>query len=225
LRLAQGQFDVAATAVHRALDEAPDRVSRLRLLMARVEILLAGGDVDTARGAADELAAMADDLDVPLLRAVATHAQGAVLLAAGEPRQALGTLRRAWRLWQALDVPYEGARARVLLGLACRALGDDESAEMEFDAARWVFRELGAVPDLATVESLTGREVTSNGGLTGRELEVLRLIAAGKSNRLIAADLFLSERTVARHVSNILRKLELPSRSAATAYAYEHALV
>ena len=123
-------------------------------------------------------------------------------------------------------MPYEAARARVLIALACRQLGDKEGAEMELDAARWAFEQLGAVPDMARTEALSRKAVAKPaGGLTARELEVLRLVATGKTNRSIAADLFLSEKTVARHVSNIFAKLGVPSRAAATAHAYEHGLV
>jgi DNA-binding CsgD family transcriptional regulator len=226
LRLAQGQVDAAAAAIRRVVDEAQDRVTRSRLLPALVEIMFASGDVHAARVAADELSEMADDLDAPLLRALATHAQGTVLLLEGDARAAHGALRRAWRAWQELEVPYEAARARVLIGLACRQLGDQEGAEMELEAARWVFQQLGAVPDLAGAEALAKKApAKAAGGLTARELEVLRLVATGKTNRSIAADLFLSEKTVARHVSNIFTKLGLSSRAAATAYAYEHDLV
>jgi DNA-binding CsgD family transcriptional regulator len=148
-----------------------------------------------------------------------------VLLADGNPQSALGALRRAWTLWQELDAPYEGARVRALVGQACRELGDEDSAQMELDAARWVFQQLGAA-DLARVEALSGRRAAgAASGLSARELQVLRLVAVGKTNRSIAADLFLSEKTVARHVSNIFTKLGLSTRSAATAYAYEHGLV
>jgi DNA-binding NarL/FixJ family response regulator len=135
-------------------------------------------------------------------------------------------LRRAWAAWQQVDAPYEAARARVLIGLACRQLGDEDSAEMELDAARWAFRQLGAASDTARVDALSRTTAASAaGGLTGREAQVLRLVATGKTNRAIATDLFLSEKTVARHVSNIFSKIGLSSRSAATAYAYEHGLI
>jgi DNA-binding CsgD family transcriptional regulator len=226
LRLIQGQIDAAEAAIRRVADGAHDRLVRSRLLPALVEITLAAGDVDAARAAADELSEMADDLDAPLLRAVAAHAHGAVLLLEGDARAALGALRQAWTAWQELEVPYEAARARVLIGLACRELGDEETAEMELDAARWVFGQLGAVPDLARAQALSRKAGGKPaGGLTARELQVLRLVATGKTNRSIAADLFLSEKTVARHVSNIFAKLGLSSRAAATAYAYEHELV
>ncbi len=226
LRLVQGKVDAAAAAIRRVVDAAQDRVARSRLLPAHVEIMLAANDVHRARAAADELSEMAEDLDAPLLRALAAQAQGAVLLLEGDAQAALGALRRAWTAWQELEVPYEAARVRVLIGLACRQLGDEESAEMELDAAHWIFGRLGAVPDLARAQSLSGKPAAKPaGGLTARELEVLRLVAAGKTNRVIAADLFLSEKTVARHVSNIFTKLGLSSRAAATAYAYEHDLV
>jgi DNA-binding NarL/FixJ family response regulator len=226
LRLAQGQLDAAAATIRRVMDEASDRVARSKLLAAYVEIILAAGDVHAAHAASDELARLADDLAAPLLGAVAAHAQGAVLLGEGDARAALQALRHAWTAWQDLEAPYEAARVRVLIGLACRQLGDQDSAEMELDAARWVFRQLEAAPDLARVEALTLKPAaTAAGGLTARELQVLRLVAAGQTNRSIAAELFLSERTVERHVSNILTKLGVSSRAAATAHAYRHQLI
>lgn len=154
------------------------------------------------------------------------HADGAVTLAEGDPRAALGLLRSAWSVWQEIEAPYDGARARVLIGVACRGLGDEDTAEMELDAARWVFQELGAAPELALVRKLSRRApATTPGGLSLREVQVLRLVAAGKSNRAIADELFLSEKTVHRHLSNIFTKLEVGSRAAATAYAFRHHLV
>jgi DNA-binding CsgD family transcriptional regulator len=226
LWLAQGRVDAAAAAIRRGMDEAHDRVARSKLLAAYVDVLVAAGDVGAARAGADELGQLADDLRAPLLAAVAAHADGCVLLGAGDAAAALQALRHAWTAWQELEVPYEAARVRVLIGLACRRLGDQDSAEMELDAARWVFRQLDAAPDLAAVEALiqkpAGRAAT---GLTQRELQVLRLVAAGRTNRSIGADLFLSERTVDRHVSNILAKLGVSSRTEATAYAYQHHLI
>jgi DNA-binding NarL/FixJ family response regulator len=161
-----------------------------------------------------------------MLEARAAHARGAVQLADGDARGALLVLRRAWRLWQELEAPYEAAQARVLVAHACRALGDDETAALELEAAGAVFKELGAAPDLARIESLTEAAVSSDPGrLSARELEVLRLLAAGRSNKAIAAELVLSKRTVDRHVSNIFTKMRVSSRAAATAYAYEHELI
>jgi DNA-binding CsgD family transcriptional regulator len=172
------------------------------------------------------LSKIAADLGTPFPHAVAVHATGAVLLAAGDPRAALASLRRAWTAWQELQAPYEAARARVLIGLAHRALGDSDTAELELDAACRVFRQLGAAPELARLEARSATAPPgAAGGLTAREVQVLRLVAAGKSNRAIAADLAISKHTVARHVQNIFAKLDVSSRSAATAFAFEHGLL
>jgi DNA-binding CsgD family transcriptional regulator len=225
LRLAQGQVDAAVAAIRTALDGAQDRVARSRMLAAYVEIVLAAGDVVAARVAADELAEIAADFDAAFLHAVAAQWRGAVLLAEGDARTALVVLRRAWTAWQELEAPYEAARVRVLAGLACRQLGDGDTAEMELDAARRVFQELGAAPDLARLAKISRTaEAESAGGLTKREMQVLALVAAGKSNRAIATELFLSERTVERHLSNILAKLGVGSRTAAAAYAFERGI-
>jgi DNA-binding NarL/FixJ family response regulator len=226
LRLAQGQLAAARATLRRALDEASERPARARLLPAQVEIALAAADLPAARAAADELARAAGDLDAPLLRATAAAAEGAVLLGEGDARAALAALRGAWAAWQELEAPYEAARVRERIALACRALGDQDTAAMELDAARWAYQQLGAAPDLARLEELAGRAPAGTAGtLTAREAEVLRLVATGRTNRAIAAQLVLSERTVDRHVSNILTKLGVPSRAAATAWAYEHRLV
>jgi DNA-binding CsgD family transcriptional regulator len=225
LRLAQGQQSAALASIRLAVDEVEGPPQRARLLGALVEILLAAGELEEARRAAEELAATAAGLRAELLSAVAAQAQGAVLLAGGDAKAALTKLRQAWRIWQDLDSPYEGARTRTLIGLACRDLGDDDTAAMELDASRWVFGQLGAAPDVAQVDRLIARGSPPPGGLTAREAEVLRLVASGRTNRAIASDLFLSEKTVARHVSNIFTKLGVTSRSAATAFAFQHDLV
>lgn len=232
LRLSQGQHDAAVTSIRVAVDEAGDMPGRSRLLPACVEILLAADEVAGARQAANELNAIAEGLASPFLVAVSAHAEGAVALAESDPRAALAALRRAWAAWRDLDAPYEGARVRVLIGQAYALLADADSAEMEFDAARLVFQELGAVPDLARLRALMGGgngtvaagSVRSH-ALTGREIELLTHLATGKTNKAIAAELIISEKTVARHVANIFTKLGLSSRAAATAYAYEHGLV
>ena len=225
LRLAQGQTATAAATTRRVLDEAIDRVARSKVLPAHVEIMLASEDVPAARTAADELSEIASGFDAPLLHALACRARGAVLLAEGDARAALAELREAWNAWQELEAPYDAASVRVLIGLACRALGDEDTAAMELDSARWAFEKLGAEPDVARVDALAGKPVGEpTGGLTGREIEVLALVATGKTNREIAADLVISEKTVARHVSNIFTKLGVTSRAAATAYAYQHDL-
>jgi DNA-binding NarL/FixJ family response regulator len=226
LRLAQGQVDVARSTICRAVDEARERRARSRVLAASVEILLAAGDVQAARSAADELSRIAADLDAPFLRAVSAQASGGVLLDEGHPRAALALLREASSGWRELDAPYEAAQVRVLVGLACRALGDADSAAMELDAARQAFQLLGAAPDIGRVARLlrTGA-AKPTAGLTAREVQVLGLVATGKTNRAIAGELRISEKTVARHVSNIFTKLGLSSRAAATAYAYQHDLL
>lgn len=226
LRLAQGRTDAAAAAIQRVLDETTQRLERARLLPAYVEIMLATGDGASARNAGDELAEIADDYGSTVLVAFAAQARGAVELAGRTPSSALRALRQACQLWQQVQAPYEIAKVQLLMGLACRALGDEDSAALELAAARAAFAQLGAAPDLARLDVLTQDPATEgSAGLTPRELEVLRLVAAGKSNRSIATDLVLSEKTVARHVSNILGKLGLPSRSAATAHAYQHGLL
>jgi DNA-binding CsgD family transcriptional regulator/tetratricopeptide (TPR) repeat protein len=226
LRLSQGHVASAAAAIRRALEEIAEPIRRAPLLSAQVEVALAGKDSATASAAVDELASVAAELDVPLLHAQLLFAQGSLCLDAGDARAALVPLRSAWTVWQELQMPYDAARSRVLLGLACGALGDTDTAEMELDAARWVFHELGAAADLVRVEALSKRApAAAPGGLSLREVQVLRLVATGKSNRAIADELFLSEKTVHRHLSNIFVKLEVSSRAAATAYAFRHDLV
>ena len=226
LRLAQGDDDSAAAAIRRALSETTEPLSRTRLLPAQAEIALALQNVEEARRAADELSGIAAEYQSTMLRAIATHVQGMVAVAEGDAETALRPLRDACAIWQELDAPYDLARTRVLVGLACRALGDEDTAALELDAATATFEQLGALPDLTRVEALAGpKETPETYGLTPRELEVLRLVAAGKTNRQIAAALVVSEHTVARHVQNIFTKLRISSRTAATAFAFEHRLV
>jgi DNA-binding CsgD family transcriptional regulator len=226
LRLAQGNADAAAAAIRRVAAETTERLARVRLLPAFVEIMVAVGDADAARSGCRELERLASGLQSGMLDALVAHARGAVDLDGGDARGALVSLRRAGEAWQELQAPYEAARVRVLVGMACRALGDEDSAALELGAARDVFTELGAAPDVARIDALSGGAAAAGShGLTPRELQVLRLVAAGETNKAIAAALVLSERTVDRHVSNIFSKLGTSSRSAATAYAYRHALV
>jgi len=226
LRLAQGHSDAAAAAIRRAKGEITEPLKRAGLLPAYVEIVLAIGEIEEARTACRELEEIAELFESALLGAMVAHARGAVELAEGDAQAALVALRQASQVWQALEAPYEAARTRVLVGQACRALGDAEAAALELDAARGIFEQLGAAPDLARVDSLARRaELHDTHGLTPRELQVLHLVSAGKTNKVIAGELVLSERTVDRHVSNIFTKLGVSSRAAATAYAYEHQLV
>lgn len=224
LQLAQGKVTPAQSMIRRAVDGA-DPATRRRLLAAVVEIEVAAGDATAARESADALAALCQEGTMPMLQAVADQSVGAVLLAEGDARGALNPLHQARTLWLELDAPYEAARCRVLTGRAWHALGDEDAALMEFETARAALVELGAEPALAELDALVREPAGAAGPLTTRELEVVRLVATGLTNRSIAGELFLSEKTVARHVSNIFAKLGLSSRAAATAYAYEHGLV
>jgi DNA-binding CsgD family transcriptional regulator/tetratricopeptide (TPR) repeat protein len=226
LRLAQGKIDVAKSAIRQSENEKSDQIARSIILPAFVEIMLEAGEIPAAQSAADELAEIAAAFQAGYLQAIANHAQGSILLASGELREALEKLRSAWTAFNDMEASYESARARVLIGLTCRELGDDDTAEMEFETAREIFQLLGAEPDLKKVNAITSRKPKKQShGLTDRELEVLQLLSTGKTNKQIAAQLFISERTVDRHVSNIFMKLDVPSRTAATVYAFEHNLV
>jgi len=226
LRLGQGDADAAAAAIRRALGETKEPLRRAVLLPACVEIMLAIGEVAEAGDACRELGQISAGIGRPMLSALAAHVRGAVELAEGNAEAGLVSVREACQAWEELEAPYEAARARVLVGLACRELGDIEGAALQLDGAASVFDRLGASPDLARVASL-GAAATSHRphGLTARELEVLRLVAAGKTNREIALELVVSEHTVARHLQNIFAKLGVSSRTSATAFAFEHELV
>ncbi|MEQ7735610.1 hypothetical protein, partial [Escherichia coli] len=157
---------------------------RRHLLPALVDIELAVGDLQAARQAAEELARFAEDCPKPMVRAVAHQADGAVRLEESDPAGASRVLRKAWHLWLELGVPYEAGRCRALLGRACRSLGDEPSALMEFDAAHAGFLELGAAPAAAWAASLMRKnDGGPSGPLTPREAEVLRLVASGQGNR------------------------------------------
>ncbi|CAN7687847.1 LuxR C-terminal-related transcriptional regulator [Phyllobacterium sp. LjRoot231] len=226
LRLAQGRKEAAAAAIRRVMSAITDPLRRARLMPAHIEIVLAVGEIEEADCACRELEEIAAVFDTGVLNAMAAQARGAVALAGGGAEAALVALRRAFEVWQEIEAPYETACVRVLVGLACRVLGDEDGAELEMAAARATFEQLGAAPDLARIDALTlSGQLGKRHGLTPRELQVLRLVSAGKSNGAIAAELFLSERTIERHVSNIFTKLDLSSRAAATAWAYEHKLI
>jgi DNA-binding CsgD family transcriptional regulator len=226
LWLAKGDVDAAAAAIRRLVGETAEPAKRAGLLPAYIEIMLAVADFQAARTACLELEEIAERWESGMMRAIAAHARGAVELAEGNARAALVALRRATRAWRELEAPYEAARVSALVALACRALGDEETAILELEAARGEFERLGAFPDLDRLDALTRPAVPGGThGLSPRELQVLRLVAAGATNKAIAAELVLSERTIDRHVSNIFIKLGVSTRSAATAYAYEHRLV
>jgi len=233
LRLAAGDPDAAASASRRTVAATCDRLARARFLPAHVEIMLAAGDLEEARAAALELEETAATLNGDALKAIAAHARGSIQLAEGNPHAVLAPARRAFGIWQRLGAPYLAARLRVLLARACMAMGDAEGARLELQCANEVFQQLGAVPDMAAVMALADglddavREsrVNSAHGLSERELQVLRLVATGKTNKAIARELSLSEKTIDRHVSNIFTKVNVPSRAAATAFAYERKLI
>jgi len=223
LSLARGRTDAACAAVRRALGEPRDPIHRSQLLPGAIEVLLAGDELATARALVAELVAVGDAFETSSLRGMADYAVGALALAEDRPDEALPALRLALQRWRELDWPYEAARAQAVVGRALRALGDEESATAELEGAARALAALGAKPAAHEVERLlTSRPLP--GGLTAREAEVLRLVASGRSNPEIAAALFLSEKTVARHLSNIFGKLDVPSRTAAAAYAFDHGL-
>lgn len=221
-----GQTAAARAGLSGALGSERDPGRRADLLAAAVDLAVDAGETPAAATASAELRTIADAFGTEYLSAAADRAEGTVAISAGAASDAVPALRRSWAGWRRLDAPYESARTRALLGRAIRDLGDEEGAQLEFDAAREAFTALGAVPDLTRLERESNPELpTPPGGLTRRELEVLRLLARGSSNRRLAEDLFLSERTVARHVANILTKLGVPNRSAATAFAFENGLM
>ena len=226
MRLAQDQGEAAAAAIRRVVGETTKPLARAGMLPAYVEIMIATGSLDLARAACRELDEISARLGCEAAHAMTAHAQGAVALAEGRPGDALLHLRRAQGIWIELGARYETARVRASLGLACRGVGDEDTARLELGAARRIFAELGAAPVVARMDpAASGAEPGDAHGLTARELEVLRRIAAGKTNRDIAAELFISEHTVARHIQNIFAKLDVSSRTAATAFAFEHDLV
>ena len=235
LRLAEGRVETAASAIDAALDAAGnDAILRAQLLPAYSEIMLAAERPTDAEAAAEALDHLASGAGSTMLRAIADQTRGAVRLAGGDAKAALGPLREALDAWRELDAPYELARVRVLVAAACRELDDRERAELECDAARRVFDALGASPALARLEELLGQPTdrtrsSAVGGrgatITDRELEVLRLVAAGHTNKSIAAELAISEKTVERHLGNIFTKLDVSNRAAATAHAYDHGLL
>jgi DNA-binding NarL/FixJ family response regulator len=221
--LARGRTSDALAAIRRLLAESRDPVHRSQLLPAAVEILVAAGETDDALAVSEELSGVANAFACPALKAMAQYATGNVLLATGQASEAVPELRKAQQLWQQLSAPYETARARLQIGRALRELGDEQSASSELAAARQTFAELGATS--AESEAALAMAPTLPRGLTPRELEVLRLVATGKSNPQIAEILVLSEKTVARHLSNIFAKLDVSTRTAAAAFAFEQRLL
>jgi ATP/maltotriose-dependent transcriptional regulator MalT len=224
LRLAQGRLDEARRIIGSCLaEEPPHRLSRARLLPAAVQIAVAANDLAGAEIAGNELDSIAHHFDTPMLHALASLARGRLLLAQANPTGAAATLQAAASQWQELQVPYELATARTLLGQAQHETGDDKAAKRSFASARALFDQIGARLDALGIEP--ARQTRRPCGLTERELEVLRLIADGQANKEIAARLHLSAKTVSRHLTNIFNKIDVNSRAAATAFAFEHHLV
>jgi DNA-binding CsgD family transcriptional regulator len=226
LRLAQRDIDAAAASIRGVLLDTPTPPARARMLGAAVEILLAAGDSENARVCSAELSEIARAIDSSLLTAASAHATGAVLLADGDIAGAATALHRALELWRSLETPYEEAQTCLLLATVCDRRGDQDGSRLELDAARRLFKQVNAEPWLARMAGQSARTTRQLvGPLSGREVEVLRLLAAGKTNRAIADELFISEKTVARHVSNIFDKLGVSSRTGATAWAFQHKLI
>jgi DNA-binding CsgD family transcriptional regulator len=226
LRLAQGQIAVAAAAIRSVLLDTQARMGRARMLPAAVEILLAADDIAGARAAAAELSEMARAVGAPLLAGASAHVTGAVLLADGDIEGASTALHRAYATWRELEMPYDEAQVCLLLARVCAKRGDQDGRRLELETARRIFTQLEAEPDLARIGTPSDRASHQGAGpLSEREAQVLRLLAAGKTNHAIADDLFISEKTVARHMSNIFGKLGVSSRTGATAWAFRHNLV
>jgi DNA-binding NarL/FixJ family response regulator len=225
LRLQQGKKDAAASAIRRVVTERSDPLERAELLPAYVDIMVSQGDLDAARAACVELTGVAERQGVEAMEAVAARARAQVAIAGGEAREGLVVARRSLTIWQSLGAVLEAARARVNVAQACALLDDEDSADLELATARQVFADLGAAPDVARVDTLIGRAKSLHlTGLSPRELEVLRLVCEGGSNRAIAARLVISERTVARHLQNIFVKLGVSTRTAASKVAHERGM-
>jgi len=226
LRLAQGQIEAAAASIRSVLLDTQEQIGRARMLPAAVEILLAADDLEAARAASAELSHIAHAFGAPLLAAAAAHAAGAVRLRDGDVEAASTSLRQACETWRELEMPYEEAQTSLLLAAVCEKRGDRDGRRLEIDAARRIFTQLRAEPGLARIAEQSARDSQSPiGRLSEREAQVLRLLAAGKTNRAIADQLFISDKTVARHVSNIFDKLGVSSRTGATAWAFQHNLI
>jgi len=225
LRVAQGQREAALAAVRRVLGALQDPLRRVSVLFAYIDILIGASELDEAETVCTELEKLAELYGTSVLVASATHGRGLCLLARGRNDEAAATLSKAFAAWRELDAPFMVATARAQFARACAALGDHDTAALECKAARAILERLGAHPALAELPDSDAETPDSSHGLTARELEVLDLVATGKTNKLIARELDLSEKTVDRHVSNIFSKLDLASRAAATAYAYEHGLL
>jgi ATP/maltotriose-dependent transcriptional regulator MalT len=222
LWLAQGRPHQALEVLLAAESNTGDRLARARLSAALVEVALAAGDLDTARRATEDLEATAATYGSSGLAAAAVHCRGLVRLAGGDAAGALDALQVALRRWQELDAPYRAACARLQLAGAHEALGNRHAAAIEREAAGAAFDRLGVTNPPPPFGRDPGARLPA--GITSREAEVLRLVARGMSNREVAEELVLSEKTVARHLANLYVKLGVSSRTAAAAFAYAHGL-
>ena len=226
LRLAQGEIEAAAASIRSVLLDTRTQTARARMLAAAVDILLAAGDLEHARAAATELSTIASAIGASMLNAASAQATGAVLLAEGDVEGAATWLCQASEIWRDLEMPYEEGHTCLLMARVCERRGDQEGQRLDVEAARRLFEQLNAEFCLARIGEQPNRGRSEPAGsLSEREAQVLRLLASGKTNRAIAEELFISEKTVARHVSNIFDKLGVSSRSAATAWAYQRNLI
>jgi len=227
LRLAQGRIDAAAVSIRGVLVDTRAPAARARVLAAAIEILLAAKDLDNARAATGELTDIAGRIGALLLHAASAHATGALRLAQGDIAGASTSLRQAWEIWRDLEMPYEEAQTCLLVAAVCEKRGDEDGRRLELETARRLFTQLAAEHCLARIAEQSERASSHQriGSLSAREAQVLRLLAAGKTNRAIARELFISEKTVARHVSNIFDKLGVSGRTGATAWAFQHNLI
>ena len=224
-RAAVGDGAGALAALRSALAAGPSGpLDRAQLLSAQVDVATSCNQSETARMAACELDELAVSSGAPVIVALAASARAAVELAA-DSTMALTLARQAIDLWLDLKLPYEIARARMLLAAACRADGDEVSARLEFGAAASTFQRLGAPADAQAASDALGDPQAAPARLSAREVEVLRLVAAGKTNREIAQELVISPHTVSRHLQNIFNKVGVSTRAGATAFAFEHAIV
>ncbi len=219
LRLAQGEIDTSAASIRAVLLDTRVRAARARMLAAAVDILLAAGDLENARAAGTELAEIASPIGAPLLHAASAHATGAVRLAEGDIADASTSCAEAWEIWRELEAPYEEAQTCLLMAAVCERRGDQDGRRLELDAARKLFESSAPNPACSVASQFDRATHRPAGSLSEREAQVLRLIAAGKTNRDIGEALFISEKTVARHVSNIFDKLGVSSRTGAAAWA------
>jgi DNA-binding NarL/FixJ family response regulator len=227
LRLAQHDVAAAAASIRQALDGTGEPRMQAEVLVAAVDISLAAGELEAARTALQQFESLADRLTAPFLQAAASQLRGAVLVAEGDSAAALPHLRQSGDAWHELGVPYEEARTRAMLAGALDALGDREGHNLQLDAARRLLTGLGAALPAGSVapSAALPPQRPSVGPLSERESQVLRLVAAGKTNRTIAEELFISEKTVARHVSNIFDKLGVSNRAGAAAFALQQRLI